>query len=91
MVLYYCVLLEHVAAQWRNLASTASPVAYQVVRVSIKIQFVASSLTEHILVRTVGTFSCIKIDERNARERELFDRIIRCKSASSGNAEPYER
>ena len=35
----------------------------------IKIDFVGSSLTDCMLVR--GTFSCIKIDWRKAREREL--------------------
>ena len=39
-------------------SSEASPLAWQVVRVPIKIDFVGSSLTEGMLV---GTFSCINI------------------------------
>ena len=50
----------------------ASPMAWSVILVPApaKINFVSLILTECTYV-LVGTFSCIKIDQRKAREREL--------------------
>ena len=57
-----------------------------------------SSITECILVLAytrVGTFSCVQIDERKAREREILIassmKADEHKNLKSGNAEPYAR
>ena len=50
--------------------------------VPTNVKVVSSSLTECILV-LVGTFSCVKIDERGPQQREFpnFDDNLRAKKA----------